>query len=456
MKQDFVVKSIRWDITDKCNLSCIHCYTLKQACPDLDLRTVTHIIEKVMPHGLQEINFSGREPTLHETFCDIVTWCSEKGLRINITTNGSITTAKEYKRLLASSVNMLVFSLDGATAVVHDGIRGRGSFKKVIDNIKCCVEFIKNHGTDQKIGVSYTLQKKNWQDIDGFIDMCAMLDIDLLAINPVSLCGAAAKTKRSLYLSPGTILDCWEKICQRYAGSSYRFDMYLGTFPMEAKWLNARFRLDLPVIFSGCSAGRTLYIDPRGRALPCYMLPAVATVIPKMEPYIEYWDVMNESCSAAVARFRPFIEFTERCSQDNEPGCRDCPDLRVCKRCALIALSDHDAISRCQLARKKLDAMALAVTPQSIPRIKSHVSWKVNDNELWLNVSRGNYFAKRAFALDDAALRIWNCITGVHSLREIEEYLQNQDPGCPREQISTGLMDFVEYFWKDGVIEIHG
>jgi MoaA/NifB/PqqE/SkfB family radical SAM enzyme len=456
VNKNITIRSIRWDITDKCNLSCIHCYTLRRGSPDLDAHVVVSIIQKIMPFGLQEINFSGREPTLHKDFLDIVKWCGEHQLKVNITTNGTAITLRQFDKLLSFPVSMLIFSVDDSTAKIHDSIRGKGTFKKTVQAIKHCVDLSKRDLTKARIGVSFTLQKRNHKNAGKIIDLCTSLGIDLLAINPVSLCGSASKMNRELYLPPGDILHSWDKICKRYKEVNTPFEMYLGTFPMETKLLNARYDLDLPVIHTGCNAGSTLYIDPRGKALPCYMLPAMENVIPKMKQYIDYWDAIGEPCDQMLKHFWPFIEFTRSYSQGNVIECQDCPDISVCRRCPLIALSDPDAIYRCQLARKKLSSIRLSITDKTIPRVKPYITWKIEKNRLLLNVTNGDYLAQRTFELNDHAIRIWRSITGQHSVEYIENYLQSTMKDLSHPVITKYLTDFIEYFWKDGVLDIYG
>lgn len=451
---ELLVRSVRWDITNKCNLQCLHCYTTTKLGPELHYSEILQIIQKLLPLGLREINFSGREPTLRKDLPQIVDWCCRNNLIVNITTNGTALSKKGYEILLDSGLNMVVFSLDGSSERTHDKIRGNGTFQKTISNIKNCVNYITKNNLDTKISISCTLQKFNAQELPYIIDLCHSIGINFLGINPVSFCGAASTAKQFLYLSPEQVLTCWEEICKEYARVRPNYELYLGTFPTEAKFLNTKYKLNLPVIQTGCSAGRTIYINPEGEALPCYMIPPIADEMPELKRYLRYWKILSESISRASELFEPFISFTNTYSQKNNTGCVDCSDVEVCKRCPLIAISDPDAILRCQIAKSKLNAIKIDLTPEVKPIVKSYVSWRIEKNTLLLSVHNGDYRSEKEFELNSFAKSIWFYINNQISIGKIEDRLKKEWPGLSVGKIHQNLFDFISYFHKEGVIEI--
>jgi MoaA/NifB/PqqE/SkfB family radical SAM enzyme len=85
--------SLKWDITGRCNLKCLHCLQgdrLKEgvstsngfSCSDceLDEKHLIHMIDKLPASEIAHINFLGGEPTLlGNKFLRIVKHCSSKG-----------------------------------------------------------------------------------------------------------------------------------------------------------------------------------------------------------------------------------------------------------------------------------------------------------------------------------------------------------------------------------------
>lgn len=447
-----VVKSVRWDITNKCNLKCLHCYTLDNPGTDIQYPKVLQIIQRLLTLGLEEINFSGREPTLRSDLAEIIKWCCAKNIRVNVTTNGTVLDRNGFNALLHTGLNMLVFSLDGISNMTHDKIRGEGNFYKTIQNILFCLNYIRKNNLSTKIGISCTLQKINEKEIPGIIDLCNFFGIQFLSINPVSFCGSATKSEEILYLSPQEIMSCWFRICDVYKQIKPSYGFFLGTFPMESKLLNAKYDLELPVIHTVCTAGTTLYIDSHGRALPCYMLPSMADEIFMLKEYLCYWDILNEPIDHAFDTFQPFISYAHAMSKSDYIGCADCPDVEICKGCPLITLSEPESIQRCQLAYRKLSTIHLNFSKTTKPSIKNKVSWKLNDDILSLSLASGDYSSDKEFKLDHFGKTVWAKLNGQSSVRTIEKKLGKDLPGLPMKRIKENLHSFIEYFWKEGVL----
>ena len=450
------IGSVRWDITNDCNLKCLHCYTVENPGPDLDYSKVLQIIRKLLSLGLQEINFAGREPTMRRDLPKIIKWCTRNNIRVNVTTNGTVLKREGFAALLQTGLNMLVFSLDGVSDTTHDTIRGEGNFQRTMDSILTCLDYVSKKGISTKIGVNYTLQKVNAHEALSMIDLCHSLGARFLNINPVSFCGSATNVKEMLYLSPKEILSCWNKICEVYKMMREDFRLFLGTSPMETKFLNAKYNLDLPVIHTTCSAGNTLYIDPHGKALPCYMLPSMANEMSVLEKYLHYWDILTEPADLAFGTFKPFISYAHSVSKMNNSGCADCPDVEICKGCPLIALSDPEVIYRCQLVQKKLALIKVDLKQSTVPAIKDDISWELKGNVLQLSLNNDDYSSNKEFELDPVAKSIWLKLHSQSTIGKINKSLENEWSNLPIKRVHKNLIDFVEYFWKEGLLKLQG
>lgn len=132
-------------INDYCNFKCPYCKGLaKEVFSDrkrkeLTLDEIKNVIDLWCENEpLENIRFSGGEPTYHRNIVDIVAYAKEKGIeRIAISTNGS-NKPEKYEQLLAAGCNDFSISLDAADAITGDVMAGGilGSWHKVVDNIK--------------------------------------------------------------------------------------------------------------------------------------------------------------------------------------------------------------------------------------------------------------------------------------------------------------------------------
>lgn len=140
-------------IIEDCNFSCPYCCGLKDECFSgrqrrmLSLDEIKRNIDLWCQWGpLENIRFSGGEPTLHPNLLEAVAYAREKGIkRIAISTNGS-NSHDLYYRLYNEGVNDFSISLDACCAEEGDKMAGGipGSWEKVITNIKLlsCLTYV--------------------------------------------------------------------------------------------------------------------------------------------------------------------------------------------------------------------------------------------------------------------------------------------------------------------------
>jgi len=133
----YPVEKIIFNLTYRCNLRCKMCLLwgdsgvyrnsgaslLKQ---ELSLDELKLVIDDVLAYR-PDITLSGGEPLLHGSCLDLVRYCSEKGLRTHLITNGILVT-NFAEEIVDSHLHNLNISLDGPPEI-NDEIRGiKGGF----------------------------------------------------------------------------------------------------------------------------------------------------------------------------------------------------------------------------------------------------------------------------------------------------------------------------------------
>lgn len=143
-----------WNITRRCNLSCVHCYsdsTSQHYEGELSLDECKAVLDDLAGFGVPAVLFSGGEPTMHPHFFELCEYASSLGLRVTISTNGTLITPETARRLKEYGVTYVGISLDGI-GEAHDVFRGRsGTFEKVVAAFRNCRE------AGQKAGLRLTL-----------------------------------------------------------------------------------------------------------------------------------------------------------------------------------------------------------------------------------------------------------------------------------------------------------
>ena len=129
------------ELTNRCNLSCFHCFDERHAATgDLPLELIEKVLREGKRCGIEQLSFTGGEPTIHRRFEEIIERVSAAGYRFSFVSNGT-SFPKIYPLLLKHRGCFLgvTFSLDGAREETHDGLRGKGSYRGVMRAASICI-----------------------------------------------------------------------------------------------------------------------------------------------------------------------------------------------------------------------------------------------------------------------------------------------------------------------------
>lgn len=128
---------ICWNITNRCNLCCQHCFRDKYR-QELSLEENLVILNKIS-NFVDEISFSGGEVFLYKDFIELLKAAKNMGKKCSLTTNSTLLN-KETLAIILQYLDRITFSLDYLSD--EENIkRGRGKgylshLKNVIENIK--------------------------------------------------------------------------------------------------------------------------------------------------------------------------------------------------------------------------------------------------------------------------------------------------------------------------------
>ena len=130
--------NVTWEVTQRCNLSCIHC--LSEAGNsnggELTYDQCLHVIDQLSSHQVFQINFGGGEPFIREDFLSILDTCHRRGLVTCISTNGTLLEDHVLDFLKGREMVYLQVSLDGGTSATNDSLRGAGTYKRIMKGLE--------------------------------------------------------------------------------------------------------------------------------------------------------------------------------------------------------------------------------------------------------------------------------------------------------------------------------
>ncbi len=136
---------VQWHLTERCNLSCTHCYQEGKAIKEMGMpeikKTISCISDTIRQWSdTYEIPFStsfsvtGGEPFLRKDLLDVLQEISKQGFSISILTNGTLIGEEAARMLAGVPVKGIQVSLEGPETV-HEGIRGKGSFSAALRGV---------------------------------------------------------------------------------------------------------------------------------------------------------------------------------------------------------------------------------------------------------------------------------------------------------------------------------
>jgi 12,18-didecarboxysiroheme deacetylase len=157
-----------WNMTRRCNLKCIHCYSSSrniQYKNELTTDEAKKLISDLAAFGSPVILFSGGEPLMREDLPELVKFAVDRGMRAVISTNATLLTKKMADVLKKTGISYVGVSLDGMKKT-HDRFRGvEGAFALTMKGIRIC----RDEGI--KVGVRFTMNRKNFSDIPDIFNL---------------------------------------------------------------------------------------------------------------------------------------------------------------------------------------------------------------------------------------------------------------------------------------------
>jgi 12,18-didecarboxysiroheme deacetylase len=157
-----------WNMTRRCNLRCVHCYSSSQNIRygnELTPAEAKAMIRDLATFGSPVILFSGGEPLMHRGLPELARYAVDQGMRAVISTNGTLITRQNAAVFKEIGLSYLGVSLDGMK-VTHDHFRGvEGAFDTAMKGIRTCRDL------GIKVGVRFTINRHNVADVPAIFDL---------------------------------------------------------------------------------------------------------------------------------------------------------------------------------------------------------------------------------------------------------------------------------------------
>jgi 12,18-didecarboxysiroheme deacetylase len=179
-----------WNVTQRCNLKCVHCYAHAKDLSfknELTTEEGKALLDDLAEFGVPVILFSGGEPVMRKDLPELARYAVGLGMRAVISTNGTLITAEKAQMFKEIGLSYVGIRHDGME-VVNDRFRGvKGAFKGAVTGIRNCQD------AGIKVGLRFTMNRLNAAEIPAIFDLLEELDVPRICFYHLVYAGRGSK-----------------------------------------------------------------------------------------------------------------------------------------------------------------------------------------------------------------------------------------------------------------------
>lgn len=198
-----------WNVSRRCNLSCIHCYSdsgAKQYPGEFSTSEAKKMIKDLAKFKVPVLLFSGGEPLLRRDLFELNGFAKKLKIRTVLSTNGTLITPKTARRIKERGFDYVGVSLDGIEKN-NDSFRGKkGAFKSALSGIRNLV------AAKQKTGLRFTITRHNYPDLENIFRLAEREDLNRICFYHLVYSGRGSSMLKD-DLTHAQSRRCVDKIC---------------------------------------------------------------------------------------------------------------------------------------------------------------------------------------------------------------------------------------------------
>lgn len=285
MSQTPPLYSLIWEVTQRCNHLCRHCYNVWQpdtpAWPcsyprgELDTAQSLALIDKALDEtGCPHVTLTGGEPLLRSDLLQIVAHLRRRGVRLTLISNGRLLSEELVVELIEGGVSMFELPLLSRRREMHDRLCGAKEAEGIagaFDAVLAAAARIRYHG-GAWVAV-FVATRLNIADLDETIRLAFAFGAGGLMLNRLNVGG-----RGRAYVDE--LLPSVEQVKAALAvAEAARVEL---NWPISCSIAIQPCLIDLAVYphlgFGFCAAGtaRAYYtLDPLGNVRPCNHTPTI-------------------------------------------------------------------------------------------------------------------------------------------------------------------------------------
>lgn len=170
-----------WEMTQACDLVCLHCRAQAQPCrnPDeLSTAEARRLLSQVRDLDPGVLVLSGGDPMKRPDVYELVRDGHALGIRMAMTPSVTpLLTDEAIRRLAKEGLSRIAFSLDGSTPQIHDSFRGvAGSYERTIRAMQVA------RAAGLPLQINTTVSRHNLADLPRLAEFLSGCDIELWSV----------------------------------------------------------------------------------------------------------------------------------------------------------------------------------------------------------------------------------------------------------------------------------
>ncbi len=313
------VKKLYIEVSTLCNFDCVTCIrnSWRDELSRMDAATFENILKSLpgLPN-LECVHFGGfGEPFSHPELFNMMRAVKDRGLRVEVITNGSLLTGEAVDRLIDMKIDMVFVSLDAPTREEYENIRQGADFDSVLGNVKRLVE--RRNGAKSKypeLGIEFVAMKSNYSQLPELVKTSFDLKASKLIVTNL-LPYHESMQDQILYDMDDTVI---------HFGDKSPLSLMLAQFPYM------KLRTDRYCKFVEDKAA---CINHKGYVSPCYALMHSYDCYiygRKKEIFPYHPGNVNERSLADIWKETEYVNFRLAVKNFKFPSCPDCKYLEGC------------------------------------------------------------------------------------------------------------------------------
>jgi MoaA/NifB/PqqE/SkfB family radical SAM enzyme len=299
-------KKIVWEITSKCNMSCLHCCTNALSKPNFnelvcsDGKLIRKRLTEMLSFGIKEFYVSGGEPLLVKNIFDITNFLKRKRAMVSLATNGYCLDENTIKKFSQIGINLLHISLDGHLPEIHNTLRGGNFFDRIVKNLA----IVKKYKIPLRIGC--IIWRKNENFLEEMVKLCLDLGVKELRFSWLIKVG---RFKQNPKIYPKrqwlSVMREIKKLKKKYK-NKILISIHRNPFvKIKTNYL--------------CPAGEKIFfLNPKGRLSPC-------SWIAKIDSKFVTEDSLAEKTFGELIKSKQISEFKKLLKERNKKNFKGCP-----------------------------------------------------------------------------------------------------------------------------------